>query len=114
MGRTEKSQGLAPPAIRKDIRAKQARHIINKVVPAILASKARARRGVDSSELIANPEPVGAAGREGPSKEGGSEVEATGYVKRKGQGRRKAKGNEAPDEDGLNDMKRDGSKAMIL
>ena len=121
MGRTEKSQGLAPPAIRKDIRAKQARHIINKVVPAILTSNARARRGVDGSELIANPGPVGAAGREGQSKDGarahgdGGEGETTEYVKRKGQGRRKVKGNEAFDEDGgvgVSDTKRDGVKGQ--
>lgn len=88
MGRTEKSQGLAPPAIRKDIRAKQARHIINKVVPAILASNARARRGADSSELIVDPGPATSSNT--------SKIDASGedttYVKRKGQGRRKAKG----------------------
>lgn len=88
MGRTEKSQGLAPPAVRKDIRAKQARHIINKVVPAILASNARARRGADSSELIVDPDE---SSMQQISKfdDGGEDVE---YVKRKGQGRRKAKG----------------------
>jgi uncharacterized protein (TIGR02452 family) len=94
MGRTEKSQGLAPPSIRKDIRAKQARHIVNKVIPAILASNPRARKGVDGSELIANPGPYDSAldidlkgvGREGA---GGDEEK---YIKRKGQGRRKAKG----------------------
>jgi uncharacterized protein (TIGR02452 family) len=115
MGRTEKSQGLAPPAIRKDIRAKQARHIINKVVPALLASNARARRGADGSELIANPGPIGAAGREGQSKDSAraDSGENAGYVKRKGQGRRKAKGSEVLDEDGVagvGDVKKDGSK----
>lgn len=88
MGRTEKSQGLAPPAIRKDIRAKQARHIINKVVPAILSSNARARRGADSSELITDPEP--ASSKDITKVDQGGEDAA--YVKRKGQGRRKAKG----------------------
>ncbi|KAF9700189.1 hypothetical protein EKO04_001860 [Ascochyta lentis] len=87
MGRTEKSQGLAPPAIRKDIRAKQARNIINKVVPAILASNTRARRGVDGSELISDPAPA--------SSNDIRKVDAGGddvaYIKRKGQGRRKAK-----------------------
>ncbi|EMD87747.1 hypothetical protein COCC4DRAFT_143311 [Bipolaris maydis ATCC 48331] len=114
MGRTEKSQGLAPPAIRKDIRAKQARHIINKVVPALLASNARARRGVDSSELIADPDPNGASGRQGPSSARTESDENAIYVKRKGQGRRKAKGNEIPDEDIVTTAgeggKRDGSK----
>ncbi|CAA9959910.1 hypothetical protein PTMSG1_03318 [Pyrenophora teres f. maculata] len=101
MGRTEKSQGLAPPAIRKDIRAKQARHVINKIVPAILASNARARKGADHSELIADPGCLGTAEKEGiRSKDhahanGGEDV---GYIKRKGQGRRKAKGGGVEDE----------------
>jgi uncharacterized protein (TIGR02452 family) len=96
MGRTEKSQGLAPPAIRKDIRAKQARHIVNKVVPSILASNARAKRGTESSEVIANPGP--AFSNNVHLKDVGGEDVA--YVKRKGQGRRKAKaGQEMDDED---------------
>ncbi|EFQ85201.1 hypothetical protein PTT_19908 [Pyrenophora teres f. teres 0-1] len=101
MGRTEKSQGLAPLAIRKDIRAKQARHVINKIVPAILASNARARKGADHSELIADPGCLGTAEKEGiRSKDhahanGGEDV---GYIKRKGQGRRKAKGGGVEDE----------------
>lgn len=90
MGRTEKSQGLAPPAIRKDIRAKQARHVINKVIPAILAANTRAKRGVDDSELIVDPGP--ASNKQVPKvDEGGEDV---AYVKRKGQGRRKAKGGQ--------------------
>lgn len=93
MGRTEKSQGLAPPAIRKDIRAKQARHIINKVIPAILASNSRARRGADGSELFNDPGPVTSADIEAEKekKDGhGGDNDVT-YVKRKGQGRRKVK-----------------------
>lgn len=96
MGRTEMSQGLAPPAIRKDVRAKQARHIINKVIPSILASNAKARRGADNSELIAYPESASSQAVK-RSDEGG---EDTTYVKRKGQGRRKAKdGPEFSNED---------------
>lgn len=87
MGRTEKSQGLAPPAIRKDIRAKQARHIINKVVPSVLASNTKARIGADSSELIADPGPASSKDIKKPA-DGGEDAS---YVKRKGQGRRKAK-----------------------
>ncbi|KAF3053861.1 hypothetical protein E8E11_011286 [Didymella keratinophila] len=94
MGRTEKSQGLAPPAIRKDIRAKQARHIINKVVPSVIASNARARRGADNSELIVDPGPASSQDVK-KIDEGGEDA---AYVKRKGQGRRKAKGG--PDTDG--------------
>ncbi|KAJ4990129.1 hypothetical protein SVAN01_04410 [Stagonosporopsis vannaccii] len=95
MGRTEKSQGLAPPAVRKDIRAKQARHVVNKVVPAILASSARARRGVDDSELIADPGLV--SSKQASKVDAGGEVVA--YVKRKGQGRRKAKGGQEVDDE---------------
>jgi hypothetical protein len=96
MGRIEKSQGLAPPAIRKDIRAKQARHIVNKVVPSILASNARAKRGTESSEVIADPGP--AFSNNVHLKDVGGEDAA--YVKCKGQGRRKAKaGQEMDDED---------------
>ncbi|KAF1933173.1 uncharacterized protein M421DRAFT_415537 [Didymella exigua CBS 183.55] len=95
MGRTEKSQGLAPPAIRKDIRAKQARHVINKVVPSILASNPKARSGADSSELIADPGSVSSIDIEKTINGG----EGAAYVKRKGQGRRKAKdGPEVNDE----------------
>lgn len=86
MGRTEKSQGLAPPAMRKDMRAKQARHIVNRVVPAILASNARAKRGVDGSRLFVDPGPVGVEQEKITEKEADDT-----YVKRKGQGRRKVK-----------------------
>ena len=115
MGRTEKSQGLAPPAVRKDIRAKQARHVVNKVVPAILASNARARRGADGSELIPNPGPNGTVGQDSKSRDG-ARVEGgedTGYVKRKGQGRRKVKGgkDDVEEEDARNgDVGRDAGK----
>ncbi|CBX96559.1 hypothetical protein LEMA_P108240.1 [Plenodomus lingam JN3] len=88
MGRTETSKGLAPPAIRKDIRAKQARHIINKVIPALLASSARARKGVGSSELIVNPKSM-ARDCEGQSRDEARESGDSMYVKRKGRGRRK-------------------------
>lgn len=90
MGRTEKSQGLAPPSVRKDIRAKQARNIVNKVVPAVLASNSRARRGADGSELIADPKPVLPDGKSDSDKhvQGGEDVV---YSTRKGQGRRKVK-----------------------
>ncbi|KAF2851443.1 hypothetical protein T440DRAFT_498427 [Plenodomus tracheiphilus IPT5] len=99
MGRTETSKGLAPPSIRKDIRAKQARHIINKVIPAILVSNARARRGVESSELIVDPGPVrrdrgGGKKQDIDSDDGKDEEEDRMYMKRKGQGRRKVKNEE--------------------
>lgn len=97
MGRTEKSQGLAPPAVRKDIRAKQAKQVINKTIPALLASIARANRGVESSELIVDPAPVSAALASGRKKD--EEQDDAAYIKRKGQGRRKVKGErDVPDE----------------
>ncbi|KAJ4355477.1 uncharacterized protein N0V89_003493 [Didymosphaeria variabile] len=91
MGRTEKSQGLAPPAIRKDIRAKQARHIVNKVVPLILASNTRARKGANGSELIVDPGPVTTHSEKGTKEKDVTADDDTKYIKRKGQGRRKAK-----------------------
>jgi len=91
MGRTEKSQGLAPPAVRKDIRAKHARNIINKVIPGILLSNARARRGVENSELITDPPPA-TVPTSPPCKLGsGAGGDDPTYAKRKGQGRRKLK-----------------------
>ncbi|KEY74429.1 hypothetical protein S7711_04469 [Stachybotrys chartarum IBT 7711] len=55
MGRTEPSQGLAPPSFRRDARAKKAKATLNKVIPALLSAHPRARRGADSSELIVEP-----------------------------------------------------------
>lgn len=88
MGRTERSQGLAPPAIRKDIRAKQAKHVINKVIPALLASNSRANKGVESSELIVDPS---SSTSNAVSKMETETQDDAAYIKRKGQGRRKAK-----------------------
>ncbi|KAF1958068.1 hypothetical protein CC80DRAFT_491368 [Byssothecium circinans] len=99
MGRTQQSQGLAPPAIRKDQRAKQARQIINRTIPAILASNARARKGAEGSELIADPGPTSSTLvrnlKEKGTQDGDDEAK---YIKRKGQGRRKAKGDFVHDE----------------
>ncbi|KAI9147160.1 hypothetical protein HJFPF1_13192 [Paramyrothecium foliicola] len=74
MGRTEPSQGLAPPSFRRDARAKKAKATINKVIPALLSAHPRAKRGADASELIADPtapntqKPAArAAGANGPS-----------------------------------------------
>jgi uncharacterized protein (TIGR02452 family) len=92
MGREQKSQGLAPPSIRKDQRARLARQIINKTIPAILASNARARKGSETSELIVDPGPVRESSAKDERKEKGGDE--TQYVKRKGQGKRKLKGGE--------------------
>jgi uncharacterized protein (TIGR02452 family) len=98
MGRTEKSQGLAPPAVRKDIRAKQAKQVINKTIPALLASISRAAKGVESSELIADPAPSTAVARGKPDAENQDDA---AYIKRKGQGRRKAKNEVVSDSTAL-------------
>ncbi|KAK5453441.1 hypothetical protein LTS15_006626 [Exophiala xenobiotica] len=52
MGRTQPSLGLAPPAQRKDARAKAARLTAHKTIPALLASSSRARKGAEGSTLI--------------------------------------------------------------
>ncbi|KIW14370.1 hypothetical protein PV08_07152 [Exophiala spinifera] len=52
MGRSQPSLGLAPPSRRKDARAKAARFTAHKTIPGLLASSARVRKGVESSELI--------------------------------------------------------------
>ncbi|KAI8932054.1 hypothetical protein NX059_010943 [Plenodomus lindquistii] len=96
MGRTETSKGLAPPAVRKDVRAKQARQIINKAIPAILASNPRARKGSESSELIANPGPVTRSSEIKSNEDAKDDADAM-YTKRKGQGRRKNKNEEVED-----------------
>jgi len=62
MGRTEPTVVLPPAAFRKDARAKQAKATVNKTIPALLASNPRARRGVDSAELIVDPPPVSPTG----------------------------------------------------
>lgn len=100
MGRIEKSKSLAPPAVRKDIRAKQARYIINKVVPAVLASNSRARKGSEGSELIVDPQHaavtkiVDIQGRSLPR-------DNMIYAKRKGQGRRRLKMYDSMSQDSL-------------
>lgn len=60
MGRTQPSLGLAPPAQRKDARAKAAKLTVTKSIPAILSSSARARKGVEGSVLIVDSSADGA------------------------------------------------------
>lgn len=55
MGRQEPSQGLAPPPVRKQQRAKHAKLTVNKTIPALLAADARARKGVEQAVLIRDP-----------------------------------------------------------
>ncbi|KAH7384170.1 hypothetical protein DE146DRAFT_668018 [Phaeosphaeria sp. MPI-PUGE-AT-0046c] len=112
MGRTEKSQGLAPPAIRKDIRAKQAKQVINRTIPALLNSISRAKKGVESSELIVYPVPVSsvALGKQ----DGERQEEDAAYVKRKGQGRRKIKGERDMQDDSEHPRSRKQKKSIDL
>ncbi len=71
MGRTQPSLGLAPPAQRKDARAKAARLTAHKTIPALLASSARARKGVEGSTLIVDsPIPGGEVGEKESGKQG--------------------------------------------
>ncbi|KAI0413336.1 hypothetical protein F5X98DRAFT_288369 [Xylaria grammica] len=58
MGRSEPTVVKPPAAFRRDARAKQARATINKVIPALLSAHPRARRGIESSELIVDPPPL--------------------------------------------------------
>lgn len=55
MGRDEPSQGLPPQHVRRDQRAKHAKATINKTIPAILKSDAKARKGIENAELIIDP-----------------------------------------------------------
>lgn len=55
MGRTHASYGLPPPEFRKSERSKQAKMTINKTLPALMISNARAKQGVENAELIVKP-----------------------------------------------------------
>ncbi|KAI1613245.1 hypothetical protein EDD36DRAFT_259267 [Exophiala viscosa] len=81
MGRTQPSLGLAPPAQRKDARAKAAKMTVNKTIPAILASSTRARKGVEGSTLVVDPLAGGAKTgakrpKKGENEDGAAEVVA--------------------------------------
>ncbi|KAI1336573.1 hypothetical protein F5Y15DRAFT_418879 [Xylariaceae sp. FL0016] len=57
MGRTEPTIVKPPASFRRDARAKKARATVNKVIPALLLTHPRAKRGIESSELIVDPPP---------------------------------------------------------
>ncbi|KAM0510701.1 hypothetical protein ACHAPB_000386 [Verticillium nonalfalfae] len=57
MGRTQPSIGQPPASFRRAARAKKAKATINQVVPGLLPTHPRARRGLDAAELIVNPPP---------------------------------------------------------
>ncbi|KAK1533372.1 hypothetical protein CPAR01_10080 [Colletotrichum paranaense] len=56
MGRTQPSVGQPPAAFRKAARAKKAKVTLNQLIPSLLSTHPRARRGIDSAELIIEPE----------------------------------------------------------
>ncbi|KUI63566.1 hypothetical protein VM1G_10302 [Cytospora mali] len=72
MGRTEPSFGRPPPAFRRYARAKKAKATINKVIPSLLSAHPRARRGIDSAELVIAPK-----AQPRPSSKGSAEVIAS-------------------------------------
>jgi uncharacterized protein (TIGR02452 family) len=55
MGREVPSVGQPPAAFKKNVRAKKAKVTINKVIPALLTTHPRAKRGIDAAELIVQP-----------------------------------------------------------
>lgn len=57
MGRTEPSLGRPPAGFRRDARAKKAKATVNKVIPSLLSAHPRARKGIESAELIVDPPP---------------------------------------------------------
>ena len=55
MGREVPSVGQPPAAFKKNVRSKKAKVTINKVIPALLTTHPRAKRGIDAAELIVRP-----------------------------------------------------------
>jgi len=55
MGREVPSVGQPPAAFKKNVRAKKAKVTINKVIPALLTTHPRAKRGIGTAELIVQP-----------------------------------------------------------
>ncbi|WYZ39459.1 hypothetical protein EsH8_III_001373 [Colletotrichum jinshuiense] len=58
MGRLQPSVGQPPASFRKAARAKKAKVTINQLIPSLLPTHPRARRGIDAAELIVEPKPV--------------------------------------------------------
>jgi uncharacterized protein (TIGR02452 family) len=55
MGREVPSVGQPPAAFKKNVRSKKAKVTINKVIPALLITHPRAKRGIGAAELIVRP-----------------------------------------------------------
>ncbi|KAL8369884.1 hypothetical protein RB595_000303 [Gaeumannomyces hyphopodioides] len=58
MGRLEPSVGQPPANLRKAARAKKAKVTINQLIPSLLPTHPRARRGIEAAELIVSQGPV--------------------------------------------------------
>ncbi|OAQ66136.1 hypothetical protein VFPPC_14290 [Pochonia chlamydosporia 170] len=61
MSATQDDKMTVPPRIaraKRDARAKSAKEFINRTLPSILKSNARARRGVEAASLIIDPKPT--------------------------------------------------------
>ncbi|KAM0321558.1 hypothetical protein ACHAQA_010048 [Verticillium albo-atrum] len=58
MGRTQPSIGQPPASFRRAARAKKAKATINQVIPALLPTHPRARRGIDAAELLVDRGPA--------------------------------------------------------
>jgi uncharacterized protein (TIGR02452 family) len=58
MGRTEPSVGQAPASFRREARAKRAKTTINQLIPSLLPTHPRARKGIEQTELIVEPQPL--------------------------------------------------------
>jgi hypothetical protein len=75
---------MAPPAHRKDVRAKLAKGIINKSIPEIISRNARAAAGVRESRLYVDPPPT--------LQQGATGINSHEHVKKEGKGKSKTKG----------------------
>ncbi|KAF5489166.1 hypothetical protein CGCS363_v011943 [Colletotrichum siamense] len=58
MGRLQPSVGQPPASFRKAARAKKAKVTLNQLIPSLLPTHPRARKGIDTAELIVEPKPA--------------------------------------------------------
>ncbi|KAL0937402.1 uncharacterized protein CTRU02_207133 [Colletotrichum truncatum] len=58
MGRLQPSVGQPPASFRKAARAKKAKATLNQLIPSLLPTHPRARRGIDAAELVIEPKPL--------------------------------------------------------
>ncbi|KAK3180431.1 hypothetical protein K4F52_008159 [Lecanicillium sp. MT-2017a] len=55
MGRKQPSVARTPVSLRRNARAKQAKETINVIIPRLLSTHPRARRGINATELLTEP-----------------------------------------------------------